>query len=95
MEGKRAEQRGDQWHDLREDRVKFSNSDNFSAKTKEMITWMLNSDPNKRPTIQQLLDKYLMSEQEKQFQLLKILWINLTKRWIELEKQNSLLLNNQ
>lgn len=71
MEGKRTQQRGAQWHDLREDRISFTDPDKFSARTKKMVVEMLNSDPSKRPTVQYLLDTYLLSKEEKELRLLK------------------------
>lgn len=71
MEGKRVPQNGDQWHDLREDRISFTYPEEFSDRTREMILSMLSSDPSKRPTINDLLTTDLMSDQEREIEMYK------------------------
>lgn len=71
MEGARVQQNGDQWHDLREDRIFFSAPEKYSPQIREMICSMLSSDPSKRPTIDELLSSYLKSDQEKEIDIYK------------------------
>ena len=95
MEGKRVAQNGNQWHDLRENRIKFTYPDDFSDKTKEMIISMLNSNGNNRPTIHELLTNYLKSDEEREIEMYKKIWGKLLMTCFLLNKQNSELLNNQ
>lgn len=64
MQGERVQPNGEQWHDLRENRVYFSKPEAYSEQTKEMIRAMLRSDPAARPSIDELLKTYLKSEEE-------------------------------
>lgn len=66
MEGHRVPPNGELWHDLREDRVVFQNDNLYSEKTKRMVRWMLRSDPSERPSIEELLHSYLLTDQEKE-----------------------------
>lgn len=95
MEGKRVAQNGDQWHDLREDRINFTYPEEFSERTRQMIVTMLSSDPSKRPSINELLTSELKSEEEREIEVYKKLCGKLLLKCLLLNKQNSELLNNQ
>ena len=53
----------DGWSELRQGEATFRDGD-FSAETKEMVSAMLSADPKKRPSADELVSKWLLSEQE-------------------------------
>ena len=55
IQGQRCKPNGEEWENLRKDKIFFKNPDNFSEEIKEMVTSMLRSDPNERPTVNDLL----------------------------------------
>lgn len=69
VEKQRVPAKGPKWHDLREGRIEFSNTDMLTPKIKEMILKMLSPNPEDRPTTGYLLENYLLSEQEKELRM--------------------------
>ena len=53
----------DGWSELRQEEATFRDG-GFSAKTKEMVSAMLSADPKRRPSAEELVSKWLLSEQE-------------------------------
>jgi len=91
MQGERCLPNGQQWHDLREDRITFKNADLFSDKIKEMVTSMLSSDPSLRPTISDLLGKYLKGEKEQKIGVLTVVCKKLLLKCMQLQRENTIL----
>jgi serine/threonine protein kinase len=88
MEGQRVKSNGPQWHDLREDRIKFSNPLAYSIRTRKMVCSMLNSNAQLRPSIDELLKNYLQSEQERELDVYKVICRKLLMKVMQLSKIN-------
>jgi serine/threonine protein kinase len=71
VERRRVLTSGQEWHDLREGRVRFSHPDSVSSEIQKMITHMLSPRPEDRPSIAYLLQTYLLSDQEKELKMCK------------------------
>ncbi|CAI2361851.1 unnamed protein product [Moneuplotes crassus] len=65
MQGVRCQKNGREWENLRCDQINFAKGDDYSSEIKEMVTSMLSSDPKNRPTIENILEKYLDEEKKK------------------------------
>lgn len=71
VERRRVKTNGQEWHDLRGGKFKFSNSETISSEIKEIITLMLSPNPKDRPTTSYLLQNHLLSKQEKELKMCK------------------------
>ena len=71
LEKRRVLSRGDEWHNLRNGKIEFTNPDSHSNEIKEMVTLMLSANPKDRPSTSQLLQTYLISAQEKELKMCK------------------------
>jgi wee1-like protein kinase len=71
VERRRVKTIGQEWHDLREGKVRFSNSDSISTEIKDIISLMLSPSPIDRPTTSYLLKNHLLSDQEKELKMCK------------------------
>lgn len=69
VEKQRVPSKGQRWHDLREGRIEFSNTEMLTPEIKDMILKMLSPNPEDRPTTSYLLKNYLLSDQEKELKM--------------------------
>mmetsp|Transcript_64523 Transcript_64523/g.74101 ORF Transcript_64523/g.74101 Transcript_64523/m.74101 type:complete len:577 (-) Transcript_64523:1673-3403(-) len=80
------EKNGPQWHEIRSGSDKLDTLD-YSHKLKECIRSMLNSDPDKRPSAKQLLETFLLSDEEIEIKKLKAENEALKLRLLDLESK--------
>lgn len=95
VERRRVMSNGQEWHDLREGRVKFSNPDSLSSEIKQMIVHMLSPKPEDRPTTSFLLQNYLLSDQEKELKMCKSIIQSLFSNRKRLAKTLGKILNEE
>lgn len=69
MERRRVLSNDQEWHDLRDGKIKFTHPESHSEELKEMVTMMLAPRPEDRPSTSYLLKNHLLSEQEKEIKI--------------------------
>ena len=71
MSGKPLPLEGQEWNDIRNEKINLNGLEGYTKELIELIIKMMSKDPSVRPSAEQILDEYFLSPKEIELRSLK------------------------